>query len=209
MRRIKETNQSSELHKKLSKRSDHLPMDRVRRETTSDHLTTPASRSATPLDLPLPASSTSTSEDIVITRRLALLSSSSDDNDSEEDALLTDDEKAFKIDRILDHRVVADLSDSSTFDAYDPGLEYEYYIKWEGRSYLHLEWVCQDRIIKECYNGGSRIIKYWQKFPMLKQKRQAWLGDCIVLFDPRFVQIDRILAWKRLTPDMETSTTEI
>jgi Bromodomain/Chromo (CHRromatin Organisation MOdifier) domain len=83
----------------------------------------------------------------------------------------------------------------------DESADYEYFVKWKNKSYLHLDWIDASVLLAEGHPGKARIRRYWNKLAELKQERIVWDPDGIELFDPSFVEVERILAWKRVAPD--------
>ena len=75
-------------------------------------------------------------------------------------------------------------------------VEKEYFVKWEGKSYLHCEWV-----------PHSRIARHRQKLRRFENQQQqnAELGieEPEELFDPRYCEIQRIIDYVKLEDGTE------
>jgi superfamily II DNA or RNA helicase len=92
-----------------------------------------------------------------------------------------------RIDRILADRV-------------EPGGVQEFLVKWQGRSYLHTEWVTEESIVAlEKTFGKGKIKRYFTLKPQLEAEADENGGP----FDPDFTTIERVCAIKEVEMDTD------
>mmetsp|Transcript_4717 Transcript_4717/g.8359 ORF Transcript_4717/g.8359 Transcript_4717/m.8359 type:complete len:1668 (+) Transcript_4717:195-5198(+) len=73
-------------------------------------------------------------------------------------------------------------------------VEYEYLVKWRGKSYLHVEWVEEDVVMSDV--GGSSKLKRFVQLAEQEENDAVLRGKDLSkeeYFDPSFVQVERIL----------------
>jgi superfamily II DNA or RNA helicase len=100
-----------------------------------------------------------------------------------------------RIDRILSDRANPDTGVG------------EFLVKWQGRSYMHTEWVTEERIVElEKMWGRKKIERYFGLKPQLEAEADENGGP----FDPDFTTIERVCAIKEveMATDDEASDAE-
>ena len=84
----------------------------------------------------------------------------------------------------------------------------EYLVKWRNRSYLHCEWVSSDVIRSEGPAGKGKLQRFLNTNPPKVDFNAAEPDkvNIIDFVDPRFVDVDRILAAKNVELEMLDGT---
>lgn len=86
--------------------------------------------------------------------------------------------------------------DATEEGVYETELIDEYLVKWRGRAYIHCEWVDGDVIRAEGPQGKAKLQRYHNSTPIKLpfdplHPDEVDLSD---LVDPRYLEIDRIIA---------------
>ena len=106
-----------------------------------------------------------------------------------------------------DKKVVEKILGDRIIEGSDPNTpEYEYFIKWKGKSYLHVSWI-EGSVLNQTTVGRNRIKRYWQK----KQENESQLllnedMEGNTFFNPELCEVDKIIAKKELIVSGETKS---
>lgn len=68
----------------------------------------------------------------------------------------------------------------------------EYYVKWKLKSYLHCEWVPEERVMQDS-TGKARLTRYWQR-----KEKKDFTDEKEEYFPPEYCEVDRVISEKQV-----------